>query len=427
MPGILQDPSISPNGVLSFPDQSSPGYTIDPNALKSVRTGQASADQPQDQRLDGPMAQGILQMDPGLLQVAPVQETFGDKLQKPGVSDGLLALGAGLLSGHNFFDGLGKGAAAFGQAVDEGQRNATPQATYLANGAVVALRDPQTGRITYHVNPAVTQAMQRQNQVKVDGQAFIQDLKNSGGMDRVNRQQDGADDRNDANIDARRELAGMNNRSRENISAGRDKTMLEVAGINSDSRANVANINGGYKLDGRQAPASAVKDYNKQGSDANVTAQTVQQLDDLDQSIASGKLPLGLASNARQEIALKTGIGGNDATAEYAKWKQWKEKARNTILRGNVGTQTEGDAIRALNEITAGDRDPEALRANLGVVRQALGVAYQNSMKARKVYEDQYGLNRPKGSGASTPAAPARRAQTGGTTPSGLTWKLTGN
>lgn len=70
---------------------------------------------------------------------------FGRINAKPGGSRALLTLGANLLSSPDFFSGLGKGALAFQNVIDEETEKQKPKVEYLANGAFQLTTDPVTG------------------------------------------------------------------------------------------------------------------------------------------------------------------------------------------------------------------------------------------------------------------------------------------
>lgn len=432
MPGILTDPTIAlGTGALNTPDQSSPGYVLDPNDGR-YRYGSGGVD-------DVPgLPSPALNIAPDAPQTLAVQQaSLPDPAvpantpwyKKPGVADALLAFGSGMLSGRSFTDGLGKGSAALGQAFDNYRISHAPVTSYLANGAVIATRDPYTGKVTYQYNPTVQKAVQDQNTIKIAGQMVAQGAKDAANMDRTKYRAGATFAASEDRTDALRDIAaGHDDTSARNTDA-RSNAGIEVANIGADSRRDVARINRQNKFLGRQAPASAVKDYNNLASDNAQTALAVSQLDKVDSWLADGSLELGVGENWAHEAQLATGINPTEGSTKYGLMKQTLEQLRNGKLRLNKGVQTEGDAQRAANEILAGKGDATAVRANLAVIRNALSQSYSLNNRARDTYRQQYGIDN---AGASpnvlaTQARPVRSTPTSGTTPGGIVWHLKAN
>ncbi|AHF66007.1 hypothetical protein [Pseudomonas cichorii] len=87
-------------------------------------------------------------------------------------------------------------------------------------------------------------------------------------------------------------------------------------------------------------------------------------LDKIDSQISDGTLKLGLVDNATS--AVRNAFGDSDQTsANYASMLATMEKLRNESLRLNKGTQTEGDAQRAWNELFTNIRDPKIVQQRI--------------------------------------------------------------
>lgn len=104
-------------------------------------------------------------------------------------------------------------------------------------------------------------------------------------------------------------------------------------------------------------PAPALKMQNELVEDLGFAQSTQQQAQGLIDKIDSGDLNLGFLKNAVSSG--KNYIGASDKQSqEYANAMTTLEKLRNDTLRLNKGVQTEGDAVRAMNEVIQSMNDP---------------------------------------------------------------------
>lgn len=91
-----------------------------------------------------------------------------------------------------------------------------------------------------------------------------------------------------------------------------------------------------------------------------------QGVSDLSQSLMgqvdSGELELSPVSNFINSARNWAGAS-NDKSVNFANMKTGLEKLRNDTLRLNKGVQTEGDAVRAMNEVLQSVNDPQVFRA----------------------------------------------------------------
>jgi hypothetical protein len=91
------------------------------------------------------------------------------------------------------------------------------------------------------------------------------------------------------------------------------------------------------------------------------------QLDQVRGKIATGALKLGPVTNAASVI--KNLIGKSDTNSRnYGSLKATLEKLRNDSLRLNKGTQTEGDAQRAWNELLSSLNDQKLVEQRLSEI-----------------------------------------------------------
>lgn len=91
-------------------------------------------------------------------------------------------------------------------------------------------------------------------------------------------------------------------------------------------------------------------------------------LDRVDSQIADGSLVLGPWANAVS--ATRNAIGASDeSSTNYASLLATLEKLRNDTLRLNKGTQTEGDADRAWNELFTNIKDPKIVQQRIKEIK----------------------------------------------------------
>lgn len=91
-------------------------------------------------------------------------------------------------------------------------------------------------------------------------------------------------------------------------------------------------------------------------------------LDRVDSQIADGSLVLGPWANAVS--ATRNAIGASDeSSTNYASFLATLEKLRNDSLRLNKGTQTEGDADRAWNELFTNIKDPKIVQQRIKEIK----------------------------------------------------------
>lgn len=116
-----------------------------------------------------------------------------------------------------------------------------------------------------------------------------------------------------------------------------------------------------------QLPTSALKMQNEE-LDAIGTASSIKSdMASIRNQIESGKLKLGPMSNLAGQA--KNYLGMSDENSRnLASFKASLEKMRNESLRLNKGVQTEGDAVRAWNELMDNMNDPKLVQQRLGEI-----------------------------------------------------------
>lgn len=95
------------------------------------------------------------------------------------------------------------------------------------------------------------------------------------------------------------------------------------------------------------------------------TSSTQADMKSFLQQIESGDLQLGPAANVMNRARNATGVDVTPQSMNYASFRAALEKMRNDSLRLNKGVQTEGDAVRAWNELITNINDPKVVSQRL--------------------------------------------------------------
>jgi hypothetical protein len=88
----------------------------------------------------------------------------------------------------------------------------------------------------------------------------------------------------------------------------------------------------------------------------------------IQKQIASGQMTLSPFANLAGGAMNYAGMG-NDNSRRIASFKATLEKLRNDSLRLNKGVQTEGDAVRAFNELFSNLNDQQLVQQRLQEIR----------------------------------------------------------
>jgi hypothetical protein len=117
-------------------------------------------------------------------------------------------------------------------------------------------------------------------------------------------------------------------------------------------------------------------------------------------------LDLGLISNL---VARGRNLAGQSdpASQAFANFVADMEKMRNDSLRLNKGTQTEGDAVRAWNELFANINDPDVVRSRLKTIREKNVAAAEFRKKNVNAIRKNYNAGPFDFSEYDVPAAPS--------------------
>lgn len=127
-------------------------------------------------------------------------------------------------------------------------------------------------------------------------------------------------------------------------------------------------------------PPAALKMESENITSAYESAQLANQVDQQIKSIVSNKVQFSPAKNAQLAV-LSAGGSTDPEVLAYNDFQRFKTKLVNDTLRLNKGVQTEGDAVRAANELSKA-RSTEDVVASLQKIRDinAQAVALQNQI-----------------------------------------------
>lgn len=144
----------------------------------------------------------------------------------------------------------------------------------------------------------------------------------------------------------------------------------------------------GGKAPSKPLPTAALK-LQQDELDAIGTASALNaDLGAFSKQIETGKLPLGMFSNISNQARNYTGQS-TEESRNLASFQANLERLRNESLRLNKGVQTEGDAVRAWNEILKNINDPKLVMQRLGEVQKV----NERAVQLRKMNVDSIRAN----------------------------------
>jgi hypothetical protein len=143
---------------------------------------------------------------------------------------------------------------------------------------------------------------------------------------------------------------------------------------------------------GRPMSAGVQSKEDEDIADVQSIQSVNTQIDQILGDLESGSLELGpinnLVSRGQNLAGLSTPGSRNFAILEAT-----LEKLRNDSLRLNKGVQTEGDAVRAWNEITKYVTDPKVVAEQLARVRELNGIAERQRLQRINVRRSRNGYD----------------------------------
>lgn len=171
--------------------------------------------------------------------------------------------------------------------------------------------------------------------------------------------------------DAMKQMALVAQMQRVGQTADLSERRLDLMGrqISESERHNRAMELKGTTGSMKPLPSPALKMQNEALQDLQIAQSIKTDLGNVRTTIKSGGLNLGPVENIMS--AGKNYLGMSDPNSRnFATFKATLQKLRNDSLRLNKGTQTEGDAIRAWDEILANINDPAVVDQRLAEIEQ---------------------------------------------------------
>lgn len=136
-------------------------------------------------------------------------------------------------------------------------------------------------------------------------------------------------------------------------------------------------------------PAAALRMQRDEMEAIGIAAGIEADLGKIDEQLAAGKLSLGPVENWKSRAQNWAGVSSENSR-NFASMTATLEKLRNDSLRLNKGVQTEGDAVRAWNELMANQNDPQLVRQRIAEIRainrRAVDLRQMNIDAIRKNY-----------------------------------------
>lgn len=125
-----------------------------------------------------------------------------------------------------------------------------------------------------------------------------------------------------------------------------------------------------------------------------------KRLSTWEDKVKTGKLQVGLVRNIAGQA--RNFMGKSDANSvEFAKFKSSLEEMRNGVLLLHKGVQTEGDAVRAMDQIMANINDQKVVAAQLEKLRAVNRDAVSVRKQQLKALNEEYGQ---RSQGGAAPA-----------------------
>lgn len=151
----------------------------------------------------------------------------------------------------------------------------------------------------------------------------------------------------------------------------------------ADALANFRTTGGGVRgggMTGRPMSAGVQGKEDEDIGDIQSIQSVNTQIDNVLSNLKSGDLELGPFANLGSR-ALNFAGTSTAGSRNFAEFEATLEKMRNDSLRLNKGVQTEGDAVRAWNEITKYITDPGVVKAQLERVKELNAIAAQQRLQ----------------------------------------------
>lgn len=141
--------------------------------------------------------------------------------------------------------------------------------------------------------------------------------------------------------------------SRADIAKQHDETLRAIAQTKQQAKGTL--------------PAQALKLHNEELDAIGAAAGIQKDMASVRAQVESGKLQLGPLKNLMSQGKNYAGMS-DENSRNFSSFKATLERMRNESLRLNKGVQTEGDSVRAWNELLDNINDPEVVKQRLAEI-----------------------------------------------------------
>lgn len=144
------------------------------------------------------------------------------------------------------------------------------------------------------------------------------------------------------------------------------------------------------RVEGKPAklPTSALKMQQEETDAISIASGIRTDLDAIKKQVDGGQLNLGLFQNLASKGRNFAGVS-DETSRNFATFQATLEKLRNDSLRLNKGVQTEGDAVRAWNELLANINDPRLVSKRI----EEINIINERAVNNRKMNVDNIRQN----------------------------------
>lgn len=168
------------------------------------------------------------------------------------------------------------------------------------------------------------------------------------------------------------------------------KRQAEASIRASESLANFRNGGGVRGMPGRPMSPGVQSKEDEDISDIQSVQSINTQIDNVLGQLEAGELDLGPVANLISGAQNLSGLS-TPGSRNYAAFVSTLEKMRNDSLRLNKGVQTEGDAIRAWNEVTKYITDPKVVIEQLSRIRDLNALAARQRLQRINIRRERNG------------------------------------
>lgn len=189
--------------------------------------------------------------------------------------------------------------------------------------------------------------------------------------------------------------------AQDRLAWDRDQPVVVNPGAQLVSRGSGEPI---YTAPKKPLPATLQKEETGDIEAIGLAKSISQDLGAISQQIATGKLDLGLFANMASGARNWAGIS-DEGSRNFASFNSTLEKMRNDSLRLNKGVQTEGDAVRAWNELMTNINDPKLVMERIAEINAINERAADLRAQRIDMRRQNYGLDPFDASQIAPPSA----------------------